>query len=177
MLTTPLLFSPLMLRCPKVQFCEATVGADVSRLLWEGGDRKAANVKLEGAARCAGFPSDEDVADPWQTEGDKDRLQKSIPFVIDVLLVGIPCQSVFDEARRYRLRWGPAINVKTSPHFDVLDPSFCTWVHSVLRAGNIRSLILIPPRSVSRGGKGFDGGLHSRAAAQAETFVKAPLVP
>ena len=145
--------------------CEATVGADVSRLLWEGGDRKAANVKLEGAAsallRCAGFPSDEDVTDPWQTEGDKDRLQKSIPFVIDVLLVGIPCQSVFDEARRYRLRCGPAINVKTSPHFDVLDPSLCTWVHSVLRAGNIRSLLLIPPRSVSRDGKGFDGGLHS----------------
>ena len=90
-----------------------------------------------------------------------------LPFCIDVLPLGRPSDSFLRSARSHGLQVGPCVNTRTSEHFDLTSPDFQVWLHSVLKAGRVRSLLLLPFTSCQFGRGRVFRSAASRALAKA----------
>ena len=123
--------------------CSAELPHTVARSLWLNADRRGAYTRLDTGPkellRAAGIGSSEEDFEP-----SPEKLPGQIPFRIDLLPIGRPPLSTLRLAAQAGLQVGPPINLSTSEHFDVASPEFRVWLHSVLKAGLVRGILLVP---------------------------------
>ena len=126
--------------------CSCPVPPAVCRSLWQNGDRRGAYTRLEEGPRillkAAGLaPEAEDIFDqpvPPAAPG-------AVPFLLDVLEIGCCEGFLRGPGIREGLDLGPLICPAASRHYDVLSPSFASWLHDMLQGGFVRSLLIAPP--------------------------------
>ncbi|CAE7212203.1 unnamed protein product [Symbiodinium natans] len=129
----------------------AEVQQGLARSLWLNGDRKGAYSELNvGAAallKAAGEQIEDEDVESWPLfeHSRFPRLTKTIPFILDVLEICGGSGAVSKAASQLGLATCVPIDLGTSPHFDVLHPSFAIWLYEMLRSGRARSLLISPP--------------------------------
>ena len=147
-------------------YCSAEVPQTVARSVWLNADRRGGYSRLDTGPRellrAAGVPSSfEDL------DAEPPPAGRQVPFDIDVLPLGRPSAVFGESARACGLRLGPCIHTGASEHFDVTAPSFQVWLHSAMKEGCIRSLLILPPTSGQYLAGGSFRSAGSRTLAQA----------
>ena len=114
--------------------CSAEVSSEVRKSCWLNGDR---NGEGGGPRRGSSRPCTSRRPPTFRgrhRSGPQTPLP-SIPFVIDLLVEICGGAGVVSKAARsLGLSICVPIDVSLSPHFDILQPEFGTWLHSMIKA-------------------------------------------
>ena len=134
---------------------ETTLGGDVAKGLWLGGDRRGCYTKLQNPFRVLRKQVHPGLDEDLLEEGDEAEVEESpgavvhrgTPFYFDFVEVCGGAGSVSHAMNLLGFSVAPTLDLSDSSHYDLKNHRLLEWIFHMLEEGRFRSVMCEPPRT------------------------------